>query len=426
MSLLKEIELIFENVCKLCEKYYISQKRSWYSTEEILLCEECFIDILSIEKCNGNCRYLCKDVECKKCYLKSFASHEKSDYWSENNNLTSRDAFKSSKKKYLFNCQECGHEFENSPHDKTWCPYCCNPPKKLCDNNNCKSCFKKSFASHEKSVYLSIKNNVNPRDIFLNSHKKYLFNCCECGHEIELSLLSVNSDRWCIYCGHQKLCDNYNCKFCFNNSFASHERSKYWSVKNNISPRQLFLYTGDKYLFKCECGYEFEKSISSATRSWCPICVNKTEKLINSFLLSIYSSTIFQYKTDWCRSIKTNRYFPFDFFIPELKLIIELDGHHHFEYVSCFKNNVNDNQDRDVYKSLLALQNGISMIRIVQDDVWKNKIDWKKLLTSEIETLKLSSEPTISYISNNTEIYREHISKMNIEDNLQNINFEEE
>lgn len=44
---------------------------------------------------------------------------------------------------------------------------------KLCNNEKCKVCFNKSFASHEKSKYL-VDKNINPRKISLGSVKKYL------------------------------------------------------------------------------------------------------------------------------------------------------------------------------------------------------------------------------------------------------------
>jgi hypothetical protein len=39
-------------------------------------------------------------------------------------------------------------------------------------------------------------------------------------------------------CNSKQLCDNLECKICFEKSFASHEKSKYWSDKNDcVKPR---------------------------------------------------------------------------------------------------------------------------------------------------------------------------------------------
>jgi hypothetical protein len=45
--------------------------------------------------------------------------------------------------------------------------------------------------------------------------------------------------HWCSYCSHQKLCENNDCKMCFNNSFASVKRSEQLNNKL-INPRMLF------------------------------------------------------------------------------------------------------------------------------------------------------------------------------------------
>jgi hypothetical protein len=63
-------------------------------------------------------------------FEKSFASHPKAKYWSEKNgDVKPRDVFKSSGKKYWFNCGECNHEFEsglNNISGGKWCSNCVN------------------------------------------------------------------------------------------------------------------------------------------------------------------------------------------------------------------------------------------------------------------------------------------------------------
>ena len=122
-------------------------------------------------KSSCNQRVLCKNESCEVCYNRSFASHEKSKYWSSRNDVFPRFIFKSAKNKYYFNCNNCNHEFNSSIYHVTstklprWCPYCTN--KQLCDNIDCDICFNKSFESHEKSKFLTDKN-INPRYIFKN------------------------------------------------------------------------------------------------------------------------------------------------------------------------------------------------------------------------------------------------------------------
>ena len=120
-----------------------------------------------------------------------------------------------------------------------WCPYCSN--QKLCDNEDCIECFEKSFASHEKSKFWCNLNKDNPRQIFKGTNKKYLFNCDECKHNFESSIYPiVSKNNWCQYCYNHKLCNKEYCYECFEKSFASHEKSKYWSPKNKDNPRYIF------------------------------------------------------------------------------------------------------------------------------------------------------------------------------------------
>lgn len=240
-------------------------------------CDKCnheFLMQLNVVTRGGWCNYcsntkLCDDNNCKICFDKSFASHEKSKYWSSKNDVTPRHVFKVTAKKYLFKCNTCNHEFINNPSHVSngrWCPYCCVPQKQLCGSKECSDCYNKSFASHEKSVYWSDKNEVKPEFVMKNGDKKIWFNCDKCNHDFETQIKRVSKDGWCPYCNSHKLCENNDCVTCLNRSFSSHEKSKYWSSKNNILPRQIVKGSGEKYWFDCDkCNHDFEKDIHAIT-----------------------------------------------------------------------------------------------------------------------------------------------------------------
>ena len=352
-----------------------------------------------------NSKRLCENEECKICFEKSFASHDKSKYWSEKNgDVKPIQVFKGSSNKYWFDCDICGHQFKSSLNNitgqhNTWCPYCAN--KQLCEKEDCKTCFDKSFASHDKSEFWSSKNgDVKPIQVFKGSSNKYWFDCDICGHEFENSLNHITGmNRWCPYCVNQKLCEKEDCKTCFENSFASHEKSKYWSEKNgDVKPRQVFKSANTKYWFDCDCGHEFESSLNEITgqhNTWCPICVNKTEKKIYEQLLQIYTNIVSQFRATWCKNPITTRFLPFDFVIEEQKVIIELDGTQHFVQVMNWKT-PEEQFENDQYKEKCANENGYSVIRILQEDVWNDAYDWLNELTQNI--IKITSENTIQNI----------------------------
>ncbi len=388
-----------KNELKPRQKFKNSHNKYWFNCN----CGHEFEIVLSHISRGSWCSYcsippkkLCDGNDCIQCFEKSFASHNKANYWSNKNSSNPRQIFKSTQDKYWFNC-DCGHEFESGLNHITsnkWCPYCCNPPLKLCIKTDCNQCFEKSFASHEKSSCWSDKNKLKPRQVFKNGHNKYIFNCV-CGHEFKGNLYNIIKGIWCSYCANpaRNLCDKENCNQCFEKSFASHDKSKYWSDKNISNPRQVFKSTRNKYWFKCNNEHIFTTALYNVVNNcWCPYCVNKTEQKLYTHLQPIYTNLQQQYKVDWCKNIT---YLPFDFILEEQKIIIELDGLQHFEQVSNWVSPYKV-QERDKYKMKQANDNGYSVIRILQEDVFYDTYQWLEELKTNIE--KLVSENKVQNI----------------------------
>jgi very-short-patch-repair endonuclease/uncharacterized Zn finger protein len=390
-----------------------SGKKYWFNCVNCSHIFESSIDNITGSKnqwcpyCSNLPKQLCDNNECKLCFDRSFAFHEKSQFWSSKNDDNPRQVFKSSNKKYWFDCDKCSHTFESILNNITglnrWCPYCSNPPKQLCGNNECQLCFDKSFASHARSQCWSCRNGeITPRQVTKSSNKKYWFNCDKCGHDFESSLNNITcANTWCPYCANKKLCDN-ECQLCFDNSFASHEKSQYWSNKNDDKSRQVFKNSHNKFWFDCdECGHTFESSLCNITglNNWCPYCVNKTESKLYDKLIIDYPSIIRQFKQEWCKNIS---YLPFDFCIPEHNIIIELDGIQHFKQVSNWKT-PEEQFISDKYKEKCANDNNYSIIRILQEDVLYDTYNWYKVLCDTIEEIKNGDEIVNCYLCNNNE-----------------------
>lgn len=343
---------------------------------------------------------LCENVDCIECFKKSFASHEKSKYWSNKNNVSPRNVFKCSGKEYYFNCNNCSHtDFKMriaSIKNGNWCSFCSH--QKLCDNIDCIECFEKSFASHEKSKYWNDKNETTPRQSFKLCRKKHWFNCDKCKHSFEQYLNHVNNGVWCPYCTNKKMCYDIDCIDCFNKSFASHEKAKYWSDKNETSPRNIFKVSYTKIMFNCDkCANEYETYLSNKTD--CPYCVNKTEAKLYEQLLPLYPTILTQFKQEWCKKLK---HLPFDFVIPEYKIIIELDGPQHFQQISNWSS-PEEQFENDKYKEQCAKDNGYSVIRVLQEDVFYDTYDWVKELCETIEEIKNGDEVANVYLCKNGE-----------------------
>lgn len=395
----------------------ISPREAFLSSSKkfSFICDSCghlFTSVLHNLKKGKWCPYcslppkkLCQTESCVACFDKSFASHYRAKYWSKLNTCKARQVFLVSNVKYLFDCDKCGHCFDISlavlAADR-WCRYCSNQDR--CANEECQHCFNNSFASSPYAKYWSSSNEPTPRHVAICSGKKYWFCCKICQHEFQMSPSQIGRGAWCPYCANQRLCNNKDCSVCFQKSFSSQPRSKYWSTKNIKTPREVASYSNLKYWFDCEvCSNEFQTMICNVTiaDTWCPSCKNKTEmKLFDWLQLKYPLYTISKpgmQRFSWCKNIKTNKYLPFDFYIEEISTIIELDGPQHFKQISNWTPPEETSQ-RDRLKEYLSIKNGISVIRLLQTDVCKNKNNWESSLSDAIEYSTLQDDAKILWL----------------------------
>ncbi len=235
--------------------------------------------------CTATIKTLCGKRACKSCLKKSFASHPKSKYWSAENELSPFQVLRNSNKKFIFVCPDCDHNFEASLGNVVngkWCSYCSN--KKLCADtspNGCQSCRQKTFVMYPQSEHWSPENELLPERVFPGSHKKYIFICPDCEHNFEASLHHIVRGQWCPYCSvpPKQLCGDTSltgCLACRAKTFAVHPRSAYWSIKNEVSPDQVFPYSPAKWFFDCpKCDHEFDSRLADVMNGkWCPYCSN--------------------------------------------------------------------------------------------------------------------------------------------------------
>ena len=184
-------------------------------------------------------------------------------------------------------------------------------------------------------------------------------------------------------------------------TFDIHPKSKFWSDRNLIKPNEVALNSHKKFWFDCDkCLDDFESKLCHITDgSWCPNCRYKTEDKLKKILSEKYPSLKTQYKVDWC---KDKKYLPFDFAIEERMIIVEQDGVQHWKQVAKWKT-PEHNRKRDLYKMKCANQNGFSVIRILQEDVFKDKYDWLKELCENIEKITNENKVQNIYMCKNNE-----------------------
>jgi hypothetical protein len=226
---------------------------------------------------------------------KAFSEHPRSAYWhpTKNGALTPQTVSHGSAIKCWFTCpnKACAHDFQADPNhitalkNPTWCPYCCLAPKKLCEDD-CKTCYDKSFASHAMAcLWYQPKNGIaTPRCISLMSNKTYWLKCedVSCNHIFDVNINNITSKiSGCPYCAHKRLCEDATCTTCENRSFAGHPRAVYWDTTRNgdKTPRMLFPSSRGPYWFICAKGHSFCDTLGHITNDlrWCSDCLKEAE-----------------------------------------------------------------------------------------------------------------------------------------------------
>ena len=206
--------------------------------------------------------------------------------WHIDNDLKPEQVFKCCGKMIKWNCFSCDHVYEQTPAKKNGygrgCPYCCNPPKLLCEKD-CETCFSKSCASNPKMIELWNENNeLKPEQVFKSSGTKINWNCNVCNHIYEQSPHKKTALRDCPYCANKILCEK-DCDICFNKSCASIPNNVLiWHTDNKLKPEQVFKNSNYKIKWNClNCNHVYEQSVShkNGRDRNCPYCCNPPKKL---------------------------------------------------------------------------------------------------------------------------------------------------
>lgn len=131
------------------------------------------------------------------------------------------------------------------------------------------------------------------------------------------------------------------------------------------------------------------------TGAGCRFCRNKTEHIVYKFLRNNEISLIVEKSFDDCRNEKP---LPFDMFLKEYNILLEIDGDQHFVHIPRFhkKTSLEIRQKTDFKKMNYALKNGFTVIRIYQVDIHGKTYDWQNDLLNHI---KIYDTPQIVYLS---------------------------
>jgi very-short-patch-repair endonuclease len=293
-------------------------------------------------------------------------------------------------------------------HDGNWCKECnfipefmqfnkllsnkgINIEKTLIDYQN--------LAKEKKSEYILDEIPKNST-IYIEGWK------CDKGHIFSCSysnLLKMNCCPTCTYLSRKVPIEKYH-------EIANFRGGKF--IDNRIPER-----CDINYKWQCEFGHIWEACYHSVNRfTWCPMCKNKTEKILYDYLTEKnYDTVIKEFQIEESINPLTGKHFRYDFLITlnDTSIIIELDGYQHFRNVLNWTS-AEVTRKRDVYKMIKAIRSGYYLIRLLQDDVYNNKNNWKEKLFTKIDEIFLLAEnqrdnKTI-YILSESNLYDKHIS----------------
>lgn len=231
-------------------------------------------------------------------------------------------------------------------------------------------------------------------DYYTNSYTKMRY-ICDCGNEAKIAYDSFRVGKRCRKCsGKEKLTLEYV--------------QGYFKKYDYVCLEDVYINVITKMAYICDKGHQSSTKFNSFKSGFrCPFCINKTEQIVKKFLEENYTNVISQVKFEWC---KDKNHLPFDFLLEDLNLIIEVDGRQHFKQVQKWKS-PKETHARDILKMKVALDQGYSIIRIFQEDIYNNSIDWKKLLKEYIKNYENSD---CIYISKDPELYNNYKNAMSV------------
>lgn len=319
-------------------------------------------------------------------------------------------------------CSEgCVHEWQAPPKQLqvSKCPYCSVPRKKNCIHGSI-------VHTHPDvaSLWHYTKNKeIDIVNIMSGTNLKVWWLCpntCAkgCIHEWETTVASL-----CLGGSRCPYCSSFNKRNLCEHTSVTHTHpliaKSFHPTKNGDDVASNYSYGSEKTVWWiCERGHEYMATFAKRSSGrGCPDCRFKTEAILFEWLVKIAKTVGFtikrRFRPKWCKNPVTGCSLEFDFKIPELKLILELDGRQHFEQVRNWKC-PKEQLRTDVFKMRHANKKGYSVIRLLQEEVWDGREAW--LEANLHECIVLNPCVTNTFMATDDGIYDQHIEMLEGDD----------
>ncbi len=229
------------------------------------------------------------------------------------------------------------------------------------------------FVKNAKKVH-GDKYNYDLVD-YVGSRTKVIIFCVSCNKTFSQRPVHHLRGSGCMECGAKLSIDKRK-----DNNHIFIEKAKIVHGDRYNYDLVNYVRTDSKITIFCiSCNKSFEQTPNHHIRGkGCPYHVNKTEMKLYDWL------TEQKYEVKKEHRFKETKKSRFDFYLPNHNLVIELDGKQHFEQVRNW-NSPEETQAKDKLKMDYCIKNNISMIRLLQEDVFNDKYDWQEELTKYIK-----------------------------------------
>lgn len=252
--------------------------------------------------------------------------------WIKNNNkefeLMPENKYIGNKCSLYFKCYRCDEVFYATWNQIFRGGECC-----LCSGRQIGKKNNLEYLRPDLSEEWSDKNKLSSNELGIHSGKVVFWKCKTCSYEWKTKISKrVSGKSNCPSCSGRMLTDKNRLSLNFPELCL-----EWYPYKNEgKTPENISYGSRGKIWWKCiSCNHEWEASLKSRTtgKRGCPDCANnqresKIASEIKRYLEGKYS-VIFEYKI--LKNPKTGHYLPYDIYIPDKNVFIEINGVQHYK-----------------------------------------------------------------------------------------------
>lgn len=288
------------------------------------------------------------------------------------------------KYKYVVNCVLCGRPFKQQKgkngtrHDVAVCRVCKNNQKSIRSRLMEITNGEIKYLSQDELLYIKKKYNCDDVLTFAINNPNILKDAKTHGKttHVQKELHSKN----------------------IQNTFIQHDSPPTYIKQLLGESKEFIRISGDKrnplITFHCKrCEMDFTvkyKTLRKGPAHDCSAIISSGEAIIKKYLSSLDLKYLTQRKTLKCVNPDTGYVMPYDFEIPDKKIIIEVQGEQHRTFIERFHIDMEGfkyQQQKDAYKKEFAEEQGYQVIEIWYSD-FENE-NYKKIIS---KALSLSLE----------------------------------